>query len=123
MSWKLGKISEYTGEWQELDLGISAEVQAFAAGTLGAREVVSAILTKMFYSDFSDSGKHWSHDGQSIALRVKESNDDIQVFEMEESSTWDWKDIYAVAKATGVVEFNKTTFTITVRGYNYYCSG
>lgn len=123
MSWKLGKISQYTGQWEALDLEISEVLKAFGEGRVDARNVVSAILTKLFNSDFSGSGKHWSHDGQSISLRIEESNDDVQVYDMEESSTWDWKDIYAVAQTTGVIEINKATSTITIKTYRFYCSG
>eukprot|EP01031_Cornospumella_fuschlensis_P026537 gene26537-32071_t len=123
MSWKLGQISKYTGQWETLDLGLSAELQAFAQGSKDSEGIVSDILSKLYNLDFSGTGKHWCHDGQSINLRSEESNETVQVYDVSESSTWDWKDIYSVAKTTGVIEVNKETSTITVREYRFYCSG
>eukprot|EP01031_Cornospumella_fuschlensis_P026638 gene26638-32189_t len=123
MSWKLGQISKYTGQWEPLDLGVSAELQAFAEGGIDSRNIVSVILSKLYNLDFSGTGKHWCHDGQSINLRSAESNETVQVYDVSESSTWDWKDIYSVAETTGVIEVSKETLTITVREYRFYCSG
>ena len=80
------------------------------------------VLDVLYYNDFSGSGKHWDYDGCSCYLQPC-TDPDVHLYSCEISHTWDWKDIYSVAKATASISINWKERTIFVEGYSYYCSG
>jgi len=42
---------------------------------------------------------------------------------VEKQEIWDWKDVFSVAMAKGLVRIMVGEKTITVEGYSYYVAG
>ena len=93
---------------------LSAAIDKFCSGTLSAADLASSAIEELFERDFVD-GKHWSRDGCSRTIQPDGS------FLCSASATWDWKDIYSVAKSTAVIYVDPTELRIT--SYSYYVSG
>lgn len=116
---------DFKPDWRRLDiceLKLDDAFLAFEAGSSSSSALASAILTALFERDFSGDGKHWDHNGQRIN-QVDSADALVEAFDASESSTWDHKDIYAVAKSSGQVQINKTEKWVRVQDYKFYCSG
>lgn len=128
MVFKILYTDKYGGEskpWLELsikELGLTDTIEHFMSGEIDARTLASTILHALYRRDFDGSGKHWCEDGQSIDARSTD-NVNEECFYIEESATWDWKDIYSVAKSQGTFRVNRAENTVYIENYGFYCSG
>lgn len=107
-------------------LGLGATLISYESGKLTAREVAHSIIEALFKRDFMPR-KHWDIDSATVALRSNEgdttSGEDGEAFDVEKNATWDWKDIYSVASAKGIVRFVTGKTEIRVENYSYYVAG
>jgi hypothetical protein len=86
-----------------------------------ASGVANTIITFLFDRDFSKSGNHWDDNGSSVSV-VSANNETFQyVFDASASSTWDHRDIYAVAESSAKIHISLTE--IFIENYGYYVSG
>ena len=106
------KVMKMIEKWTEATPPTASDMSA----------VAKDLLNVVYATDFSGSGKHWSYDGCS-SESVPSSNENEHIFSCEVSHTWDWKDIYSVARAEGLVKINWKEKVIFIQDYYYYCSG
>lgn len=122
--------SKGPASWHSVDirqLGVADLLLRFDRGEITTISMVGDLFSAFYNRDFSGSGKHWCHDGQRVCpVAVPdgvEMGPDTEAFECSESSTWDWKDIYAVAESRGICLVDKANKLIRMKDYKFYCSG
>jgi hypothetical protein len=104
------------------DLELTDAFNKFDQGTTSAIDLCRTVLEALFNRDFSGGGSHWSHDGQSVQSKPS-ADPNEEIFYAEESSTWDWKDIYAVAKSRGTFHISRAGKYVKIVDYSFYTSG
>lgn len=115
-------------------LGLDNTLHQYERNEMDSAEVARAIIRALFARDFLGNGSHWSGDGVDCSEVVSGGTaDDInsdndekkteRTFQCSESSTWDWKDIYAVAKSKAKITLSEDRKEIRVEDYSFYCSG
>ncbi len=81
------------------------------------------IIEWSFEDDFgSNHDSKWSYNGSRSDV-LESTDPNVEMFKVECSSTWDWKDIYSVASSRAVISFNSTERTILIDDYRYYVAG
>ena len=111
--------------WKPVDvanLKLTTAFNEFYQKKISSCDLVYAIIDAYFDRDHYGSGKHWSSDGSTVNM-LPSDNPNIELFDCYASSTWDWKDIYAVAKSSAKIIFDHDQKVIKVSGYKYNCSG
>jgi hypothetical protein len=102
------------------------------------RELARSIIEALWNRDFSN-GKHWDIDSASVSAVCDCPIDDkgehvVGVWNVSKSATWDWKDIYSVAKSEGTIRFlrirndnnmedDNASCEIRIEKYSYYVAG
>ena len=127
VSYNVIESSAYDKEerWKPVNIGklkLTTAFNEFYQKKIGSRDLVYAIIDAYFDRDHDGSGKHWSSDGSTVSM-LPSDNPNIELFDCYASSTWDWKDIYAVAKSSAKIIFDHDQKVIKVSGYKYNCSG
>ena len=100
---------------QSVPVALRTAAERFREGALSGANLASAAIEAMFERDFTDDGKHWSIDGSTITLQQDGG------FMCSASATWDWKDIYSVAKSSATIYVDPNE--LRVSNYSYYVSG
>lgn len=111
--------------WEPVNIAklkLTTAFNEFYQKKIGSRNLVYAIIAAYFYRDHNGSGKHWSSDGSTVNM-LPSDNPNIEIFDCDASSTWDWKDIYAVAKSSAKIIIDHDQKVIKVSGYKFYCAG
>ena len=125
--WKLTYTSKYDKNKKVLPLSVpllpSNFIHDFEIGLVDEMHFSHELITALFHRDFSSTSDRWDIDG-STASPVKDGEDpNVKKFTAEKQATWDWKDIYSVASAKGIICFDAQNQDIRVDDYSYYAAG
>ena len=101
---------------------LKAQLAMFISGEISTHQCCSIIIEHFFEQNFSETSSKWDTDSSSCSL-IKGSFDALPAsFACEQKSTWDHKDIYAVAKASATIHV-LSRHEIQIENYGYYVSG
>ncbi len=101
---------------------LKAQLSMFCTGDISARQCCSIIIEHFFAENFTGTSSKWDTDSSECTL-IKGSLDSFpSTFACEQKSTWDHKDIYAVAKASAIINILSRS-EIKIEDYYYYVSG
>jgi hypothetical protein len=91
----------------------------FVASTGSPAAVAVAAIEALFERDFGGGGggEHWVRDGSGCAPRADGG------WDVQESASWDHKDINAQAKSTAAVYISRAPDEVRIVSYSYYVSG
>lgn len=119
-----GKSSDFHEMDPKSLSGIQRVLRDYASGGTSEKQVAVALTEALWVRDFSP-GKHWDIDGTSVREikpgEMDDTPDGSSCWTIEKSATWDWKDIYSVARVEGRVRF--LPFVVRVEDYLYYAAG
>ncbi len=125
--WKLTYTSKYDKKNPKAvlplnphTLKISSQFASYEHGQMNEQRLAHDLIEALFYRDFMD-GKRWDIDPAYATL--ESSGDGVIIYKAEKEATWDWKDIYAVASAKGMICFYADRQEIRVENYSYYVAG
>lgn len=109
-------------EINPFEAGIAEFVEKYCKGEMDEHSLAISIIETYFSREFSGTGKHWDRDGSRCSKISPEGTEPV-VFDAEETATWDWKDIYSVARASARIEISRSASEIRLWNYSYYVSG
>ncbi len=90
--------------------------------------VAHAIIESLFNRDFMP-GPKWDIEPSSVTEIEKDKGQsrtgqsDLRVFRVEKRAVWDYKDVYSVASAKGIIRFIPNVNEIRIESYAYYVAG
>jgi len=90
--------------------------------------VAHAIIESLFNRDFMP-GPKWDIEPSSVTEidmvkgQSRMGQSDLRVFRVEKRAVWDYKDVYSVASAKGIIRFIPNVNEIRIESYAYYVAG
>jgi hypothetical protein len=97
-------------------LHLVPDLYRFEKGDIDQRELAKSIMEALWSRDFMP-GAHWDIESASVEYAIE------GVWDVSKSATWDWKDIYSVAKSMATIRFPIDAGEIRIENYSYYVAG